>query len=306
MSKLQKSNIYFLIIMLLTILLPQYLVDIYLALGINDIRIAQFLNHFILFIVPAIIYVLVTRINIKETFRLNKLHIKDFLLIVLISFVCYPLMGCISVISQMFFENNIGTFMSAIADTPYWIMLLLMAVMPAITEEVTLRGIVLSGYDEQSNFKAALITGILFGIFHMDFQQLFYAATLGFIFAYIVRITNSIFSSVIMHFIINGISVSMQKILYSPEELVSQVAEGPSLINLSFNEKLIIMSTYIFIGVAISVVVYKLIKKLESWNLYRRNQDNVSVESKEKVFNWSFILIIVIYLSFMIYDVYIK
>ena len=225
-------------------------------------------------------------------------------------------MGCISAISQMFFTNNIGTFMAAIADTPYWAMLLLMAVTPAITEEITLRGVVLSGYDNQSKFKAALITGILFGIFHMDFQQFLYATALGFIFAYIVRITNSIFSSVIMHFIINGISVTAQKVLFSAEELISQVVEEPSLMDLSFNMKLTYMSTYILVGVAFGVLVYKLIHKLEVWNIERQGVPDeigesnylidVSDEPKESVINWSFILIVVIYLAFMIYDVYIR
>ena len=92
MSKLQRSNIYFLILVLLTIFLPEYLIKTYLLIGIKDIRVMQFLNHVILFLVPAIIYIIVTKVNIKETFRLNKIHLKDLLLIILISFVCYPLM----------------------------------------------------------------------------------------------------------------------------------------------------------------------------------------------------------------------
>lgn len=312
MSKLQRSNIYFLILMLLTIFLPKYLIKMYLLVGINDIRIIQFLNHVILFLIPAVIYVGVTRVNVRKTFRLNKIHLKDLLLIILISFVCYPLMGCISAISQMFFPNNVGVFMANIADTPYLAMLLLMAVTPAITEEITLRGIVLSGYDKQSPFKAALITGILFGIFHLDFQQFLYAAVLGFIFAYIVRITNSIFASVIMHFIINGISVTAQKILFTAEELASQVLEEPSLIELSFNVKLTYISTYMLVGVAFGVLVYKLIHKLEVWNIERqtivdKNSDVGYLKyqnecDKESVFNWSFVLIVIIYLGFMIYS----
>ena len=306
MSKLQKSNIYFLILMLITIFAPRFLIQIYLSLGLKDIRIIQFLNHVILFLIPAVIYVIVTKANVKETFRLNKIHFKDLLLIILIAFVCYPLMGCISAISQMFFTNNVGAFMADIAKTPYIAMLLLMAVTPAITEEVTLRGIVLSGYDNQSPFKAALITGILFGIFHLDFQQFLYAAVLGFIFGYIVRITNSIFASVIMHFIINGISVTAQKLLFTAEELANQVLEEPSLMELSLNVKLTYICTYTLVGIAFGFVVYKLIKVLKKWNVERQTvvQANVGsfVETKyenESVLNWSFILIIIIYVIFM-------
>ena len=104
--------------------------------------------------------------------------------------------------------------------------------------------------------------------------------------------------------------------LFSAEELISQVVEEPSLMDLSFNMKLTYMSTYILVGVAFGVLVYKLIHKLEVWNIERQGViaeigeanylRDVSDKPKESVINWSFILIVVIYLSFMIYDVYIR
>ena len=120
-----------------------------------------------------------------------------------------------------------------------------------------------------------------------------------------------------MHFIINGISVTAQKVLFSAEKLISQVVEEPSLMDLSFNMKLTYMSSYILVGVAFEVLVYKLIHKLEVCNIERQGVTgeigesnyflrDVSDEPKESVINWSFILIVVIYLAFMIYDVYIR
>ena len=84
---------------------------------------------------------------------------------------------------------------------------------PAITEEITIRGIVLSGYDNKNIYVACIASGLLFGIMHLDPQQFLYATVLGFILALVVRITNSIFASAIIHFIINGTSITMQKIV---------------------------------------------------------------------------------------------
>lgn len=201
MKKVTRANVYFIIILVLELFMPSVLYIGYKKFGLTDIRIQLFLNHTILFLVPAMIYIIVTKSSIKETFRLNKLYLKDALMIILLAFICQPIMSFFSVLTGLFFNNNVGEMVTSMTqNTPYIVLLLLVAVMPAITEEVTMRGVVLSGYDKKPTFLAALITGIMFGIFHLDFQQLLYAAVLGFILAYVVRITNSIFASMLMHF----------------------------------------------------------------------------------------------------------
>lgn len=272
MKKVMRVNIYFVIILLLELIMPGLLFPIYKSLGLSDVRIQLLLNHTILFLVPAIIYVIITKSNIKETFRLNKLHVKDFFMIVVLAFICQPIMMFFSVVTGLFFPNNVGELITTMAQqTPYIVMLLLVAVMPAITEEVTIRGIVLSGYDKKNKFLAAAITGIMFGIFHLDPQQFLYAAVLGFILAYVVRITNSIFASVLMHFIINGTSVTIQKIMLSFSTTIDSSAQT-DLIALSLNEKFMIIKVYAAIGITFGVFAYLIIKKLEKWNVNRKQE----------------------------------
>ena len=43
--------------------------------------------------------------------------------------------------------------------------------MPAITEEITIRGVVLAGYDDENIFVSAVVTGLFFGIMHLDGQR---------------------------------------------------------------------------------------------------------------------------------------
>ena len=156
------------------------------------------------------LFIIIKKQSLREYLKLNKLYFKDALLIILLAFVCQPIMTLFSLISQLLFANEIGNFVTAIIDTPYLIFLLLVAVMPAITEEITIRGVVLSGYDDKNIYVSVLVTGLFFGIMHLDPQQFLYAVVLGFILALVVRITKSIFASMIIHFIINGTSVTMQ------------------------------------------------------------------------------------------------
>lgn len=148
MKKVSRANTYFLIIILLQLFLPVHL--IFRWFNITDSKTMLLISHVITFIFPAIIYLIITKQSAKDVLKLNKLYLKDALLIILLAFVCQPIMTFFSLISQFFFENEIGNFVTGIVDSPYIILLLLIAVLPAITEEITIRGVVLSGYEDKN------------------------------------------------------------------------------------------------------------------------------------------------------------
>lgn len=310
MTKVFKANMYFLIILLIEIFGPLLLRPFYLVLGLSDTRIILFLNHVILFLLPAVIYIIATKSSFKETLKLNKLHWQDTLLIILLAFVVQPIMTFFSLIATFFFNNEIGSFISEITSTPYVFLLALVALLPAITEEVTIRGIVLSGYENKNKYVSAIVTGLFFGILHLDPQQFLYAAVLGFILALVVRVTNSIFSSMIMHFIINGTSVTMAKLVdYITKGLpVTNQSAELTLKNISSSEKLVLFIMYGAIAVTFSIFVFLIIYWLEKLNSKRRVQNYnyraqealETVERKDRIINIPFILSIGIYIFFMI------
>lgn len=70
-----------------------------------------------------------------------------------------------------------------------------------------MRGAVLSA-SRGMNFKlAAAVNGIIFGLIHINPQQMPYAMLLGVIFSLYVIYTHSIFSSILAHFLINASTV---------------------------------------------------------------------------------------------------
>ena len=106
---------------------------------------------------------------------------------------------------------------------------------------------------------------LFFGIFHLDAQQFLYAAVLGFIFSLVVRITNSIYASMIMHFIINGTYVTLAKISKIITENLPMAMENTefSLKNISSEEKLLLLITYGVIAIIFSIFVFFIIYALE-------------------------------------------
>lgn len=311
MKKVLKANTYFLIVMFLQLFLPIHL--IFKLFNIIDIKLMLFISHIVTFIFPAIIYLIVTKQSARDVLKLNKLYFKDILLIILLAFVCQPIMTFFSLISQFFFENEIGNFVTNIVESPYIVLLLLIAVLPAITEEITIRGIVLSGYEDKNIYLSCIITGLLFGIMHLDPQQFLYATVLGVILALVVRITNSIFASILMHFLINGTSITLQKLLslVTQSDLIVEQSTEISLKSLEMQEKVFMAGFYGIIALAFGIVVYFIIKKLVDLNIKRGvvNKSEFSVKynkSNENVFNISFIFIIIFYLLYMILGVIIK
>ena len=311
MKKVSRANTYFLIIILLQLFLPVHL--IFRWFNITDSKTMLLISHVITFIFPAIIYLIITKQSAKDVLKLNKLYFKDALLIILLAFVCQPIMTFFSLISQFFFENEIGNFVTGIVDSPYIILILLISVLPAITEEITIRGVVLSGYEDKNIYLACSITGLLFGIMHLDPQQFLYAAVLGFVLALVVRITNSIFASALIHFLINGTSITLQKLLsFIPESTsVMEQATEVSLRSLAVSEKIFMAIFYGLIALAFGIAAYFIIRKLAELNIRRGiiSQDELSIKynrSNERVFNIQFIAIIIIYLLYMMADIIFK
>lgn len=311
MKKVSRANTYFLIIILLQLFLPVELV--FRWFNITDSKTMLLISHVITFIFPAIIYLIITKQSAKDVLKLNKLYFNDIPLIILLAFVCQPIMTFFSLISQFFFENEIGNFVSGIVDSPYIILLLVIAVLPAITEEITIRGVVLSGYEDKNIYLACSITGLLFGIMHLDSQQFLYASVLGFVLALVVRITNSIFASALIHFLINGTSITLQKLLsFIPEStsVMNQVTEI-SLRDLGVSEKIFMAIFYGLIALVFGVVAYFIIKKLAELNIKRGtiSKDELSInysKSNERVFNIQFITIIIVYLLYMMAGIIIR
>lgn len=87
-------------------------------------------------------------------------------------------------------------------------LLVLLALTPAICEEAVFRGVLLAGIrGRSSTVRVAVVNGLLFGAFHISFESAFRflpTAWLGFILAWAVLSTRSIWVGVLMHFVNNG------------------------------------------------------------------------------------------------------
>lgn len=88
--------------------------------------------------------------------------------------------------------------------------LLNVAVVPAICEEVLFRGYVLRAFEKSWGIVTAMIvSGIIFGMFHLQLGNLLPLAALGVILALMTWLSGSIWPAVVAHFLNNGSAVVM-------------------------------------------------------------------------------------------------
>lgn len=97
----------------------------------------------------------------------------------------------------------------AILDGNFILTLIYVSIVAPIIEELIFRKLLLDKLRRFGDVPAILISGITFGLFHMNLSQMFYAAVLGFIFAYVTLRTNRIRYAIILHMMINFISTAI-------------------------------------------------------------------------------------------------
>ncbi len=89
-----------------------------------------------------------------------------------------------------------------------WQLLLVVALTPAICEELAFRGFILSGLRHLgSPWAAVAISSLLFGVTHGLLQQSLSAVAVGFVIGYVALQTNSLLPGAIFHFTHNALSL---------------------------------------------------------------------------------------------------
>lgn len=76
-----------------------------------------------------------------------------------------------------------------------------------VFEELIFRKLLLDKLRRFGDLPAMLMSGIAFGLFHLNLNQFFYATVLGIIFAYITLKTNTVRYSIMLHMIVNFLGV---------------------------------------------------------------------------------------------------
>lgn len=201
---------------------------------------------------PALIVILFGKEKIKLCdLGFCKIKISTAFLVVVYTLLCMPLVTVVNAISMLFVDNTVAALSSDILAVPFPMALSMIAIFGPFSEEFVFRGIIFNSYRKDGNaLGAILLSALVFGFMHMNLNQAAYAFVIGIALAFVMIATGSIWSSVIMHFIINAQSVCL---MYITEFLMpgSMAAESAAITN---EELLMTIGVYSIIAAVTTVL----------------------------------------------------
>lgn len=259
MKKVLKVNIFFLVLILLQVKGGYLLIPIRNLIKTNT-GLLLLTTQIVFLIIPIVIYMLITKQSIRRTFRFNKINLTSVILLVVIGLFFIPLASFLSYLTSFFYYNNVQDVFNKLKSLPIVVMIAIVALTPACCEELTMRGVVLSGYDDVKLWKAALINGFLFAVLHLNPPQFLYAFVLGIILACVVRITNSIFASMIIHFTFNGVNTLMSWAILKGASAAAKKSQQSMNNNMSM--KLVSLASLFILALIAVAVIIGLMKEL--------------------------------------------
>lgn len=186
------------------VLLKTYAPNVIYALGTN----LSFL--LIILSVDVVGFPLAYRVNKnlkKERLSQQKLGLGSFLLFVLMSAGLIGVGGLIGTLFHSALTFFSGNTSSGIADlmlsSGMFMRILTIGILAPIFEELIFRKLVIDHLIKYGEFVAILTSGLMFGLFHGNFQQCFFATFLGWLWAFVYVRTGRIHYTIMMHMIVN-------------------------------------------------------------------------------------------------------
>jgi sodium transport system permease protein len=172
---------------------------------------------------PALVMTVMLTRSPPKTLLLRNPGLGVSLAAVLLAVVLHPAANLLQVLVNRVYPLNeqIAQGFNRLIFEPdnIWLLLFVIAVIPAICEELAFRGFILSGLRHMGHkWTAIVISSIFFGAAHALFQQSIVACLVGLILGFIAVQTGSILPCILFHVVHNSMAVVVQKVLTSTGE----------------------------------------------------------------------------------------
>lgn len=238
-------------------------------------------------------------ITLSDRLMFKPVKVRTVLYTILLTIVLGPIMSFFNSVSLIFVDNVVVEQSEEILGLPFWVAFFITAIYGPLCEEFAFRGIVYGGFRRYCKPQpAVIVSGLIFGLMHLNLNQFGYAFALGVAMALVVEASGSIWMSFLIHLLVNGTSVVYMYLLdnFSGSSFSELAAE-----DLSTTESMI---PTIIILALISVGCFLLAMKILSRISKIENREDTSVlmsDSSNYKGGSAFSLILVLAMVFCIY-----
>ena len=312
----KKTNWLFTVVILLnfvTVVAVAYLAE-YRNTEIATIP-ALLLSQALLF-VPAILFLAGSKTKWKELIAAEKPKWVTSLLVVVITYLCMPLIVTVNAVSMLFVENEVTNLQPLLQGVPWWQIVLMVGIIGPVSEEFVFRGVIYHGYRKSGRIVTAMIlSAFLFGLMHMNFNQMSYAIVVGVIGVLLIEGTGSIFYSILFHMCVNLTNV-VQILLQDPQTASMDAAQTEQMIEtmmqMPYKQAMcIVIAVYAVIAcftTALAGCLYYMILKREGrvghirLLFSKEGSSNVTGDG-HRIWSWPLVFSVLICLAYMIADI---
>lgn len=255
-------------------------------------------------VLPAIvIYCFIAKkVSFAEAFGFKKIKLSTAAAVLLFGLLIMPLGTLMNAISMLVVDNIFIESSSIMLGLPFPVMFLILAVYGPLCEELAFRGIILKSFDfEESGWKALVVSGLMFGLMHMNLNQFMYAFVLGVAFAMVAEATGSILSSFLCHFLFNAINAIG---LYIVNKVIPGYYQSAAVTESLTKDKLL-MSIGVYFNIALVTTV--LAGLLLKWIATREGNPDFYKKLKgngKQVFSVVLVIAIALYVIYIGFDTY--
>lgn len=219
----------------------------------RDMFLGTIVSQIMIFVLPMVL-TWYMKTDKKQLFYLNKPDFGKVPGAILFYIGSYVLATVIrAVLTNMFPESaqNVNISFDEIFSHPFIIVVLVVALMPAVGEELLFRGLIYGSMKHKySVVWAIVISSVVFGVFHGSIVRILPTGILGACFAYVLYKTNSIYVTSCMHFFNNFIAI----VASTKPELMQKILPILTKETLSISEMIIML----VVGVACLAVGFLL------------------------------------------------
>ena len=179
---------------------------------------------------PAAIMALCLTTRPAAALRMRRVDPRTLMTCVALAVAIHPTHVALSSLIQTLYplsdaaKDAMSPLVAQIEAAPWWGMVILMAAVPAVCEELAFRGFIFGGLIRGRNpWRAILVSAFLFGITHGILQQSLAAMIIGVLLGWVAWRTGSVWTTMAMHLVINALGVCLSRIAAGGPGLVGEV-----------------------------------------------------------------------------------
>ena len=196
---------------------------IYLCSDISLGIIESLLLSQLIVLVPAVLFLFGTKTDPGRLIAHNRPKFTTALLVVVFTFLCMPAIIAVNAFSMLFVDNEVAGLQSYMLSVPWWQILLMVGIIGPVSEEFVFRGVIYHGYKTSQRFVGSmLLSALLFGLTHLNFNQMSYAVLVGIVSVLLLEGSGSIFYSMLFHICINTTNVVQMLVQKAQGTIMSQ------------------------------------------------------------------------------------